>query len=312
MGGVDGLADLGRGRLVSTPASPLTQPTAGQRALILGGGGSTGHAWLIGMVAGLFEQGVDVTTADLIVGTSAGSTAAAHLVGASPADLLAATLDEPAPPQGTRPPQATEHLERIRAIAAAAHDAADYRRRMGAVALEMLQASDGTWQDRWRAIVAARLQGRDWPDQHVLLTAVDAETGEPVALDRSSGVDLVDGVAASCAGGLPYRIGDRWYIDGGYRTNAENADLASGYARVLVLSPLGGRTLTSAEWATDMRTQVDQLRAEGSRVETIVPDTTSEHLFGGNAMNLALRPDAARAGSAQGAALAERVAELWH
>ena len=34
----------------------------GTRALVLGGGGSTGNAWLIGVVAGLYEAGLDVTT----------------------------------------------------------------------------------------------------------------------------------------------------------------------------------------------------------------------------------------------------------
>ena len=69
-----------------------------------------------------------------------------------------------------------------------------------------------------------------WPQRPVLITAVDAATGEPVVFDRHSGVDLVDAVAASCASGLSYRIGDHRYIDGGYRRNAENADLAAGYA----------------------------------------------------------------------------------
>ena len=52
---------------------------AGQRALVLGGGGSAGNAWLIGVIAGLFDAGLDVTEADLIIGTSAGSTAAAQI-----------------------------------------------------------------------------------------------------------------------------------------------------------------------------------------------------------------------------------------
>lgn len=55
--------------------------TTSGRALVLGGGGSTGNAWLVGVAAGLAEAGTDVTTADLTIGTSAGSTAAAHLVG---------------------------------------------------------------------------------------------------------------------------------------------------------------------------------------------------------------------------------------
>ena len=146
----------------------------------------------------------------------------------------------------------------------------------------------------------------------MLITAVDAHSGEPVAFDRHSGVDLVDAVAASCAGGgLPYRIGDHRYIDGGYRANAENADLAAGFKRVLVLSPLGGRSLHPVDWGTHLAAQVDELRAGGSRVETIVPDSSSEHLFGANAMDLSLRPPAAQAGHDQGRGLAEHLTEFW-
>ena len=111
-------------------------------------------------------------------------------------------------------------MERTRKIIAAAEDAADMRRRMGAAALDMDAASDGSWQTQWRATVASRLPSQRWPQRTVLITAVDAQTGEPVVFDRHSGVDLADAVAASCASGLPYRIGDNRYIDGGYRSNA--------------------------------------------------------------------------------------------
>ncbi len=293
---------------------------AGERALVLGGGGSTGNAWLIGVIAGLFDAGLDVTEADLVIGTSAGSTAAAQIAGATPTELLAAILAA-APQQRTGPVgsdrgrvpirQVADHMERMRRIIAAAEDAADMRRRMGAAALDMDAASDGSWQTQWRATVAARLPSQRWPQRTVLITAVDAHTGEPVVFDRHSGVDLADAVAASCASGLPYRIGDSRYIDGGYRSNAENADLAAGYARVLVLSPFGGRTLQPLDWGMHLAAQVDELRARGSRVETIFPDSNSEHMFGANAMDLSLRPPAARAGYDQGRALAEQLTEFW-
>src|SRR6185295_7610804 len=208
-------------------------------ALVLGGGGSTGNAWLIGVIAGLFDAGLDVTTADLTIGTSAGSTAAAQIAGATPTDLLAAILaaapsqrtDAVGSDRGHRPVgPVADHMERKRTIIAGAEDAADMRRRMGAAALDMDAASDGTWSTQWRATVAARLPSPRWPERRVLITAVDAQTGEPVIFDRDSGVDLTDAVAASCASGLPYRIGDSRYIDGGYRSNADNADLAAGYS----------------------------------------------------------------------------------
>jgi NTE family protein len=61
----------------------------GERALVLGGGGAAGNAWLIGVIAGLFDAGLDVTEADLIIGTSAGSTAAVLITSATPTELLA-------------------------------------------------------------------------------------------------------------------------------------------------------------------------------------------------------------------------------
>ena len=185
------------------------------------------------------------------------------------------------------------------------------RRSLGAAALEMDAASDGSGQERWRARVAARLPSQRWPERTVLIVAVDAHSGEPVVFDRHSGVDLVDAVAASCANGSPYGIGDSRYIDGGYRSNAENADLAAGYARVLVLSPFGGRTLTPLDWGMHLATQVDELRARGSSVETIFPDSSSRTAFGDNVMDLSTRPPAARAGRDQGRALAEQLTEFW-
>jgi NTE family protein len=202
-------------------------------------------------------------------------------------------------------------LEKTSEIIAAAEDAADMRRRMGAAALEMDAASGSSGHTQRRATVAARLPSQHWPQRPMLIVAVDAHTGEPVVFDRHSGVDLVDAVAASTANGPSYGIGDSRYIDGGYRRSSENADLAAGYGRVLVLSPLGGRTRTPLEWGMHLAAQVDELRARGSRVETILPDSNSRDAFGSNLMDLSTRPPAARAGYDQGRAVAEQLTEFW-
>jgi NTE family protein len=193
-------------------------------------------------------------------------------------------------------------------IIASAEDAADMRRRMGAAALEMDASGDAS-STRWREVVAARLPTHDWPQQRVLITAVDARTGEPVVFDRHSGIDLVDAVAASTGNG--YRIGENRYINGGYR-RSENADLAVGYERVLVLSPFGGRSRMPPEWGMALGAQVDELRAGGSRVVTVFPDAGAGDVFDANALDPSTRPPAARGGYDQGQALAAALAELWH
>jgi len=293
---------------------------AGERALVLGGGGAAGNAWLIGVIAGLFDAGLDVTDADLIIGTSAGSTAAAQITSTTPTELLAAILTA-APQQRTGPlgsdggrapiQPIADHMRRTSEIIAAAEDAADMRRRLGAAALELDAAADGSGQTQWRTTVAARLPSQHWPQRTMLITAVDARTGEPVVFDRHSGVDLVDAVAASTASGPPYGIGDNRYIDGGYRRSSENADLAAGYGRVLVLSPLGGRSRAPLEWGMHLAAQVDELCAGGSRVETVLPDGDSLKAFGLNLMDLSTRPPAAQAGYNQGRSVAKQLTEFW-
>lgn len=304
------------------PLEPRRAP--GGRALVLGGGGSAGNAWLLGVVAGLYESGADLSCAELTVGTSAGSTAAAQIHGTNPLELLKDIYDAgPGPSRPVHPSApangriqaagkitAVNHLERTARIIAESADAADMRRRMGAGAMLLDGGPDGEWQRRWRTIVAARLPSQSWPENNILLTAVNAETGEPVVFNRRSGVELADAVAASCCSGVPYRIRGSWFIDGGYRRN-ENADLASGYGRVLVLSPLGGRTRHPQEWGLQLATQVAELEADGSRVETLLPNEASLDAFGNNLMDPSSRLPAAQAGHAQGVALAARVADFW-
>jgi NTE family protein len=289
-----------------------------KRALVLGGGGAAGNAWLISVITGLFDAGLDVTEADLIIGTSAGSTTATQITSATPPHLLADILSA-APPQRIAASHASvpsgpaaDHLERTNRIIWAARDASEMRRSMGAAALEMDGASDSSVQTRWRATVAARLPQQHWPQQPLLITAVDARSGEPVVFDRHSGVDLVDAVAASCAGGFAYCIGSRQYIDGGYRADV-NADLAAGYERVLIIPPLGDKTRKPLDWGLHLNAQVDELRAAGSIVETIFPDSDSQTAlgFGMSLVDLSARRPSAEAGYNQGKAVAKHVADFW-
>jgi len=310
----------------TTPFSPLSVTRADntdKRALVLAGAGAAGNAWELGFIAGLGAVGIDVTEADLIVGTSAGSTVAAQITsGTRPTDLYASIVAEgPHQPAGNTGQRVSDggrvtnlsatYLEWSNQIIASAENASDMRRRMGAAALER-DASDGSGQAHWRDVVAARLPSRRWPVQSVMITAVDADTGEPVVFDRHSGIDLIDAVAASTSNGFagPYRIGANRYINGGYRRN-ENADLAFGYGAVLVLSPFGGRSRMPTEWGMDLATQADELRAGGSTVEIVFPDAAAGDVFNVNAMDLSTRPQAARGGYDQGRALADKLADIW-
>jgi NTE family protein len=296
-------------------------------ALVLGGGGAAGNAWEIGIVAGLADAGVDLTeAADLVIGTSAGATAAAQVrSGIAPGQLLASILTQPGRPVGPSPerppslPMATV-FDRMRAISSAATSAVDLQRLMGEFGLES-DALLGPGGTRRRAVVAARLPRPEWPERPMIVTVINAHTGALVALDRDAGVELVDAVTASTA--LPglaptVNVNGVHYIDGGVRS-PDNADLAAGYANVVVLSPLGARGETPPrpgqfeglrrppEWGTDLASHVEALRQQGSRVEVITPDGDSQAAMGTNQMDPATRVPAARAGFAQGRKEAARV-----
>jgi NTE family protein len=301
-------------------------------ALVLGGGGAAGQAWMIGVVAGLAEAGVDLTAADLVIGTSSGATAAAWVrSGITPADLYASVLAEPARPAGqVRPPPPApaarpsslpmeKVFERLRAIGAAATSAADLRRAMGAFALETDALIDPAAAAQRRALVASRLPRPDWPERPMIIVAVNAHTGDLAAFDRNSGVDLADAVTASTAlpGGSTHQINGARYINGGVRS-ADNADLAEGYRTVVVLTPFSERTgplppgqfegiRREPEWGNDLPSQVAALRAQGSRVEVLTPDDASRTAMGVNQMDPATRAPSARAGFAQGKQEASRL-----
>jgi len=245
------------------------------------------------------------------------------------AELYAAALVAPvrpggggagagAPGPGQRPPAIPQQelFERLRAIGAAAGSAEELHRALGAFALE----SDALLRpgaDQRRALVASRLPSQDWPERPLLVVALNAHTGELVAFDRDSGVDLADAVTASTAlpGGTATHVVDGvHYINGGVRS-AENADLAAGYATVIVLSPFGGPDWQRPGQFEGIRRfpgyglddQVEALRAQGSRVVVITPDAASLEAMGTNQMDPTTRPPSARAGFAQGRAEAERL-----
>ncbi|MEU7043372.1 patatin-like phospholipase family protein [Streptomyces varsoviensis] len=274
-------------------------------ALVLGGGGITGIGWESGMLAGLAAAGVDLTTAHTVIGTSAGSIVGAQLAsGLLDLDALyERQLTDPKDEVAVR--VGTALASRYVWGALRSRDARTFGARMGRMALAARTVPES---DR-RAVVERRLLSHEWPARRLLVTAVDAATGEFTAFDAASGVGIVDAVAASCAvPGVwpPVTIGAKRYIDGGVRS-AANADLADGCGRVVVLAPIptGGGPIATA------RAQAAALTAAGARVTVLMPDRASRAAFGRNPLDPARRAAAARAGRTQAAAHAESVAGVW-
>lgn len=281
-------------------------------ALVLGGGGVTGIAWELGLLHGLAEAGVDLTTADLVVGTSAGSVVGAQVRGATPlADLYAGQQLRPATGELAASLGPLTLLRMAPAMLLPGSSEAK-RRRVGAMALKAHPPAGPGEEEPRVEVIRGRLRtagGDDpaWPDRDLLVTAVDARSGALNRLTRDSGVPLVRAVAASCAVPLvwpPVALDGRPHVDGGLRSTA-NADLAEGYDRVVVLAPIP-RSLSRA---TSVAAQLARVAPERSVV--VSPDEQAVRDIGRNVLDPAKRADAARTGLRQAAAEVERVGEVW-
>ncbi|MFD2415165.1 patatin-like phospholipase family protein [Amycolatopsis pigmentata] len=273
-----------------------------KKALVLGGGGVAGIAWETGLLAGLTEAGVPVLEADLMVGTSAGSTVAAQVTSGVGVEELFRRQVDPAfqVPELPR----TIDTEALMAMFAESYDPAldpgELRRRVGAMALKAPTVPEA----ERRPVIEARLPSHDWPALEIKIVAVDAETGEDRVFDATSGVSLVDAVTASCAvPGVwpPATIGGRRYVDGAVRS-PENADLAEGYERVLVVQVM------EIPGQNELEKQVAFLRERGSEVMVIGPDEAAAAAMGPNLLDPAKREPAATAGREQGLRAAPEVA----
>ena len=281
-----------------------TSPHGGEaRALVLGGGGVTGIAWETGLLAGLAEAGIDLTTADLVVGTSAGSVVGAQILsGPTLQDLYAKQVEDATGEIAARMSPGT--MLRFVLYAMWPGDDKRGRARLGHAASKAKTVSEA----ERLAVIARRLPKPDWPAGRLKITAVDAETGEARVFDRDSGVSLLDAVAASCAVPLvwpPITINGRRYIDGGVRSIA-NADLAAGSDRVVVLAPVTFSVRRSSSIA-------GQLASLGANVRSVVvsPDARARQAIGPNSLDPARRATSARAGRAQAEAVSGAIAKVW-
>src|SRR3954467_14166633 len=158
---------------------------SGRRAaLVLGGGGITGIAWEIGVLAGLAEAGTDLSSADLVVGTSAGSVVGAQLACGAELGAMYERQLEPATSEKAA------HLNRATlaqfgwAMLRSRGRDVEFRRRIGALALAAEKAGLTPSEQERLDVIGERLAGTHWPDRQLLITAVDAETGEFRTFDR--------------------------------------------------------------------------------------------------------------------------------
>jgi NTE family protein len=279
-------------------------------ALILGGGGVLGVSWETGVLNALQQAGVDVTGADLLVGTSAGSIVATQV---AQGHELAYMLEEHRNGDAATRVPLDFDLANLTAIFAKWAAYPDMTQEACAEIGRMAIASKTAKEEDWVASFAESIQP-EWPRRDLRLCAVDAESGEFRVWTRDSGVDMRRAVASSCAvpGLLPcVRVDGRLYQDGGVRSGT-SADLATGYNNVLILAPIGaGQNLIDPLLGRITRREAEALRTHGANVELAFPDERAMGIMAANRMDATKRGVTAEAGVEQGRGLAKRVEAAW-
>ena len=285
------------------------------KALVLGGGGPVGVAWEAGLLAGLADAGVDLSDADRIVGTSAGSIVGARLArGDAPADLFTASATVSSP-GGGGPAVDAEALTVIGTAifegitGARPHD--EIVRELGQKAL----AAQTITEEQFVDVVGPTL-GPDWPERDYACTAFDVDSGDFVTWDAASGAPFDRAVTSSCAVPAlfpPITIGGRRYMDGGV-ISGTNAALAAGHDKVVIVSIIS-RVVPGAEefLRGPLDLEITALRDAGAEVELLEFDDATQAAAGGDLMSftLAVVDAVGAAGLAQGRAEAERMGALW-
>lgn len=293
-------------------------------ALVLGGGGILGEAWMSAVLAGIDEaEGVNVRECGCYVGTSAGSIVAASLVAGLPPGIgLGVSSASPEVPL-------EEPDERIKALRHAFAAAANFAGAAAAPLASLAFASTAGGGAVIRRTLLSRVSpgrrslaelgrmvqrtGVRW-DGRLRIVAVELETGRRVVFgaDGAPEVSVATAVQASCAiPGVfrPVLAGGRSYVDGGAwsPTNLDTADVASG-EEVLCLNPTGSLRPAKGALAGAFgpvsrgiaATEALVLRGRGAIVTAINPDGASSVAMGINLMDPTRRNAVIEAGLAQG------------
>jgi NTE family protein len=292
-------------------------------ALVLGAGGLTGQAFHLGVLTALAElTGFDGRSAEVVVGTSAGSLVAAALTAGFSATDQAAMLHGDAVS-----PEARDRLAALHAHAASLpvldEEAGVVARRGPLAPGALLAAARRPWGVRPGAVMSGllpagrntthgisrgitHLHGQDWPGTRLRICAVRARDARRVVFGTPTApkVDVGTAVAASCAipGYFsPVFIDGQPYVDGGGHSPT-NADvlLRDAPDLVVISSPMsfgpgGGTRSPDAVIRLAVRRylarEVRLLRRHGSTVVVFQPSPADLAAMGLNPMKLVRGPD---------------------
>lgn len=294
--------------------------TAGRVGLVLGAGGATGAAFHAGTLLALqHDLGWDPNSADVIVGSSAGSIIGALLrAGLSTDDLAAWGSSVEALPAGrvsrrtlelvgNAGSQLVPSFPRPRVVSPALWRSLLPPSRLRVHTALFAMLPDG-WLDAGSNLEQLGRLLEAWPEDRLWLTAVGRRDGRRVVFGRDDiAVTPGQAVAASCAvPGVftPVTVGERRYIDGGAHSPT-NADLLldAGVDTAIVLSPMSA-PWGAIGWRSDrvvrsmcrrvLSAECEQLAGRGIAVHVFEPDAATLRSMGANPLDDSKAPSVVR------------------
>jgi NTE family protein len=283
--------------------------------LVLGGGGVVGQAYHSGVLAVLqHDFGFDARSADVIVGTSAGSITGTLLrLGVSPEDLAAWTVKAPLSSDddvlqhlaGTDVPELAplRPLELLRRPAdlpsvQMLRRAVSRPWRFRPLAAGLALLAPGRHDIVGQLAALRELETGSWPDG-LWITAVRRRDGRRVVFGRpgSPAAPLHLAVAASCSVPgyfSPVQIGGHAYVDGGVHSPTNAALLRGcGLDLAIVVSPMSGPpgirpdfyAATRRHSAKLLRNEVRALERAGVPTLVFTPGAAEQAAMGNDMMS---------------------------
>lgn len=288
--------------------------------LVLAAGGSVGVAYHGAVLAAVEEvTGWDPRSADVLIGTSAGSVTAAILRAGVPAgDLACISEDLPLSEEGARlanlgrprrPRPAPVHALAFRPVAdpRAVFDSFLHPGRFSTRrALVAALPAGGIPTDAISEGIDAVFDG-DWPERPLWICTWDLRAGRRVVFGREGSPPAPVGLAVAASAAIPgyFRpviIGGRRYVDGGVNSMV-NLDLAAGQGLDLVVTvsplssaapPVSPMALMRQPLRARLRAEVAALQATGVPVVAIQPGRSVASAMGLNPMDAARRKAVSR------------------